>query len=959
MEKNTYNQTFLLENKTHKTSITVTTIICFFCLLIIEFFSSDTIIINQYLLHKPQCYLGIIPVMILTFLSGYGVGGIVVLAFFSVECIFSHQLLYHTIVLLISSLLIVLPVSRHWFKSFKKMIIVWLVFSIILGNFCSFLVTVLEARPLDFSNEINNFLTAFFPCGIVCFFCFFFYKFVPCWIQSIFFVSVYESAEFQNVRSMIARRKGSGIGSKLASLILIEAISLLIAGFGFANGLLDQMQMLTGWEKIVFATRLVALMTIVGVPIILLTLSQATLRIANPLILMSQAAEDSYICNLNSKKKYQNTPLIDLKSIHIKAKDEIGVLYDALVRAFDNTNAYIANLEREKQLETELAAAKAATKAKSDFLSAMSHEIRTPINAVLGLDEMIIRESSEPEIQKYAVDIENAGKSLLSIVNDILDFSKIEAGKLEIIPVNYGLASMVNDLINMISKRVKDKNLSLIINVDSSMPNLLTGDDVRIKQCILNILTNAVKYTAKGSVTLKINGKKDGIDHILMTVHVIDTGIGIKKEDIPKLDSAFQRIEEERNRTIEGTGLGLNIVKNLLSLMDSKLEVQSEYGKGSDFYFTLRQRVCDWKPVGDVNEMYERSLLDMAAYKECFHAPDAKILVVDDTELNLTVVKGLLKQTGIQIDTALSGHATLELVAKNKYDVIFLDHRMPGMDGIETLHAMKALATNLNAEVPCIALTANAVSGAKEMYLEEGFNDYLTKPVESKNLESLLLKYIPKEKIKKNSDDVFQSENSDIKNEDVTERFKDVSGISIEDALKFTGDPDVLEQTLCVFYDDIDSKSSAIENYAKQEDVRNYTVLVHALKSSARLIGALELSELAKKLEEYGDKENLQEIQLQTPHLLELYRSYKKNLAPLCEKVIDGNREEISITKYEEALSAVKESVIAFDFDTADAVIKMLEDYKIPLQKEQQFNELKHAVQVVDRDLILSLLNKD
>ncbi len=431
-------------------------------------------------------------------------------------------------------------------------------------------------------------------------------------------------------------------------------------------------------------------------------------------------------------------------------------------------------------------------------------------------------------------------------VNDILDFSKIEAGKLKIIPATYGLSSMVNDLINMISRRAKDKNLALKVKVDPSMPNLLCGDDLRIKQCILNILTNAVKYTHEGSVTLTVSWEKSGDDSILMTVHVIDTGIGIKEEDIPKLDSAFQRIEEERNRTIEGTGLGINIVKNLLSLMDSRLELHSQYGKGSDFYFTIRQEVVNWEPVGDFNAMYEKSILDMADYKESFHAPQAKILVVDDTELNLTVVKGLLKQNQIQIDTANSGQATLELVTKNKYDVIFLDHRMPGMDGIETLHAMTELATNLNKEVPCIALTANAISGAREMYLEAGFTDYLTKPVESRRLEVLLIKYLPKEKVKR-------SIGSDSVSYDEAARFEKLRGISVSDGLKYTGSADILEEALKEFYDDIDSKAAAIEKYAAEKDYKNYTVLVHALKSSARLIGAKELSEKALYLEKGGD----------------------------------------------------------------------------------------------------------
>ncbi|MBQ9480503.1 MAG: response regulator, partial [Selenomonadaceae bacterium] len=343
-----------------------------------------------------------------------------------------------------------------------------------------------------------------------------------------------------------------------------------------------------------------------------------------------------------------------------------------LIKSIENKE-----LQREKQL------ADRSNQMKSDFLANMSHELRTPLNAILGMDEMILRGSRENDTVECAENIRIAGNNLLGLVNDILDFSKIEAGKMEIINVDYQLSSVLNDLVNMIHPRVDKKGLQLIANADENLPTMLFGDEIRIKQVVTNILTNAVKYTEKGSVTLTVDFKKITDDKILLRFEVKDTGIGIKQEDIPKLFSAFERIEEKRNRTIEGTGLGMNITQKLLQLMNTKLNVSSVYGEGSTFSFEVEQRVLDWTPLGNFEEAFRNSLTQRKIYHEKFIAPTANILVVDDTVMNLTVVKGLLKQTRIQITTAESGFECLELVRQRKFDIIFLDHRMPTMDGIE------------------------------------------------------------------------------------------------------------------------------------------------------------------------------------------------------------------------------------------------------------------------------------
>lgn len=383
-----------------------------------------------------------------------------------------------------------------------------------------------------------------------------------------------------------------------------------------------------------------------------------------------------------------------------------------------------------------------SNQSKSRFLSNLSHEIRTPINAVLGLDEMIIRESNEEAIKDYAKDIRSSGKTLLSLVNDVLDISKIEAGKLELVLVDYDVSSFVNDIVNMISGKAYDKGLSFQVEIQNDMPHLLYGDEIRIKQIIMNLLSNAVKYTKMGEVKLCISYRKQDEESIIMSVMVRDTGKGIKKEDLEKLFTPFQRIEEKQNRNIEGTGLGMSITKQLLGLMDSQLVVESVYGLGSDFSFEIVQTVKDWSPIGNYQDAYRRIKKQEGTYRERFKAPDAKVLVVDDTPLNVKVFKGLLKQTEIQIDEAYSGNEGIRKALKEEYDIIFIDHMMPDIDGIETLKQIQQ-SDSPNANKPMIALTANAVSGSREMYIREGFAEYITKPIEADKLERMMIRFLP------------------------------------------------------------------------------------------------------------------------------------------------------------------------------------------------------------------------
>lgn len=384
-------------------------------------------------------------------------------------------------------------------------------------------------------------------------------------------------------------------------------------------------------------------------------------------------------------------------------------------------------------------------RAQNRFFSSMSHEIRTPINTIIGLNEMILRETTSDEIAEDARNIQTAGKMLLALINDILDMSKIESGKMDIVPVSYDVGAMLSDIVNMIWVRAREKKLEFHIDVDRKMPSRLMGDEVRIKQVLINVLNNAVKYTAEGTVTLSIQCRKQENGRAQIVYSVADTGMGIKKENMPYLFSAFKRVDEEKNRHIEGTGLGLSIVKQLVELMGGDISVNSVYTKGTTFVITLPQEAVSEEEIGDIDIEARHAMNARKHYKRSFEAPRARILIVDDHETNLMVAKKLLRDTKVQTETACSGTECLQKTLQNRYDVILMDHLMPEMDGIMCLHEIRRQAGGLNPETPVVVLTANAGAENQRLYRREGFDGYLTKPVTGGQLETELLKHLPGE----------------------------------------------------------------------------------------------------------------------------------------------------------------------------------------------------------------------
>ena len=691
---------------------------------------------------------------------------------------------------------------------------------------------------------------------------------------------------------------------------------------------------------------------------------------------------------------------------------------------------------------------------KSDFLANMSHEIRTPMNAVIGMAEMALREELPLAAKDYINQIKEAGKSLLTIINDILDFSKIESGKMDITEADYEPMSMVYDVSNIIMTRLKDKDVELILDVAPNIPHKLWGDNIRIKQVILNLANNAAKFTSQGKVVIRLECDKTAPDEITLHVCIEDTGIGIKKEDMNKLFQSFQQVDSKRNRNIEGTGLGLAISKNLLTLMNGTIWVESEYEKGSRFSCVLPQRIVDGTPsigvkdpstvvvAGLISNPYVRESLcddaaklgvqdvrllsvkdlntlpdeekvflfiehpmfsdtveefvrnhpgitaiilidfdELAEYdisnllvvkkplfalnlamilngeemrlndKEAdtefeFVAPDAKILIVDDNAVNLTVAEGLLEPLKMQIDTACGGKEAIDQISKEHYDIVFMDHMMPDIDGVEATHIIRRLHPEYD-DVPIIALTANAVEGTKEMFCREGMNDFVAKPIELRMLVAMVRQWLPVEKLQK-SYDVIGANKSDGEVEQID---IEVGDLDIKFAMEFLASEALFWKVLKVFYNSIDKKVKLIKSLEEQEDWTNYTVEVHGLKNSAKQIGAISLSDKAAALEKAGNARDAWVIHTTTDEMLEQYAGYQSVLEPFCQDEDENSaKENITDDVLQDLFGQMKEAMDNLDMDQMEQTIEDMGHYYYEEWQYELFTQLKEASEEMDVD---------
>ena len=587
----------------------------------------------------------------------------------------------------------------------------------------------------------------------------------------------------------------------------------------------------------------------------------------------------------------------------------------------------------------------------------MSHEIRTPINAIIGMNEMILREADNDQIRTYAKNARVSSDVLLNIVNDILDFSKIEAGMLNIVEVDYDCAVVLNDIVNMIRSKIEEKGVAFHLKVDPELPLILHGDEIRLKQIIMNLLSNAAKYTDQGSVTLTVQSKRvNGENAVTLTISVKDTGIGIKHDEIGKLFSAFERIDEKRNRTIAGIGLGMNITKNLLDLMGGELDISSEYGEGSEFTATLKQGIVRDEPIGDFESRFNSSVVKGKIYQEKFIAPNAKLLIVDDTMMNLTVAVNLLKNTQMQIDIAESGQACLNMTKNKKYDIIFLDHRMPEKDGIETLHELKEMTDNPNLKTPVVCLTANALTGARQEYIDAGFDDYLPKPIDPEKFEEMILHYLPSVLVQKI---MVEEEDETDKVSCIPDFVHDIEEINFENGRSHFPSDEMYLDVMKTYAENAPEYIEQIETMWGAHDIRNLTIKVHALKSTSRSIGALEIGELAQKLETAGHKEELASLENGLFDLVQMVRTLVEKLSPLVdEKPDEADLPPISQEEVEKYYSELKEYLDAFDFDSAEKIVAELSKYSVPESCKERCSKLKKALDDFDYEAMMDIMNE-
>lgn len=780
--------------------------------------------------------------------------------------------------------------------------------------------------------------------------------------------------------------------------------------------------------------------------------------------LLTIPLEEKHLREVGEKLGVDAEKLIEsAKDIRIVDKQTINKVSNALYTianvlsdvAFSKHQVNMKNMELSK-----------SSSMKSDFLANMSHEIRTPMNAVIGMAEMALREELTPAAREYIGQIKSSGQTLLTIINDILDFSKIESGKMDISDVEYEPMSVINDVSNIIMTRIGSKELELTVDVNPDLPSGLYGDNIRIKQVMVNLANNAVKFTKEGNVHVKVDFWQTDEETIELSVAITDTGSGIKESDMNKLFRSFQQLDSKRNRNIEGTGLGLAICKQLVNLMNGKIHVDSEYGKGSTFSFVIPQKITNnarsverldenlaaaglirseyiaSELAGDMKKLgvsYERleseEFLNVVKEKQIgflfieqplftegvqyflklnpdvsgilltnyrsvrsydlpnlrvvkkplyilglsniFHgredntafslteaedvdfvAPTAEILVVDDNAINLTVVKGLLAPLQMKIDTALSGKEAVLKVTDKRYDIIFMDHMMPEMDGIETTRVIRRLLGN-NGQVPIVALTANAVEGTADMFISEGMNDMVAKPIEMRVIVSKLQKWLPPEKIEK-----LRKKGQGprpVHKEGAAQMATNIAidGLDVQKAMGFLGNEELFWSVLKEYYRVIDKKCALIQEYEQKEMWREYTVEVHALKSASRQIGATDLAHTAEQMEAAGNAENAALIHKITPGMLEEYMFYKGILAPYFTKATEEQScREADQNETEKLFAAMEDAMENLDMDAMEKVIQDMSQYSYNDAQREVFEKLQNAVEDIDTEKCEEILTE-
>ena len=599
--------------------------------------------------------------------------------------------------------------------------------------------------------------------------------------------------------------------------------------------------------------------------------------------------------------------------------------------------------------------AERANTAKTRFLANMSHEIRTPINTIMGMNEMTMREDATGvpkayfmSMMNYAFDIRNASESLLSLINDLLDMSKIESGKMHLVEQDYDSQEMLRSIVSMIRMRSTEKELTFDVVIDEILPTRLYGDQGKIKQIVLNLLTNALKYTDAGGFALYVSMEEREDDNCSLRFSVKDTGIGVKEEDMEKLFTAYERLDEQKNSGIQGTGLGLDISRRFAELMKGSLTCVSEYGKGSEFILTVPQKIVDPTPLGVFME-HETGNAG-GPYVPQFVAPDAEVLVVDDNPMNLTVIRGLLKATKVFVSTASSGEECLEKLKDTRFDVVLLDHMMPGMDGVETVQEIRKTDT----ELPVYALTANtAVDEA--FYISKGFNGYLSKPIDSLTLEKTIMKHLPEE--------IMEKPAAEDAVEDLTEMpenmkwIYETEGVQAEEGITNSGGISNYIFSLNLFLDTIDGNAKVLRDSLESGNLRLYTIKVHALKSSARIIGALELSKLAEALEDAGNKEDRSFIDANADKLLADYEAFHEKLSRLHEED-DSGKEMIPESELQGAYSALADVIPQMDYDSVEMILEQLGEYKLPEEDALKMKELSKMLKMFDWDGMEALISR-